>query len=92
MEITFDRVKRETTLRDRGLDFADAAKVFAGLHTVRQDTRFDYPEPRLVSAGWLEGRMVVPVWTETASGRRIISMRHCHAKEEKRWRTILCRP
>ena len=30
MDITFDSNKRETTLRERGLDFADAGKVFAG--------------------------------------------------------------
>ena len=29
MEITFDPAKRDLTLKNRGLDFADAAKVFA---------------------------------------------------------------
>jgi uncharacterized protein len=30
MKITFDPAKRAITLSDRGLDFADAAEVFAG--------------------------------------------------------------
>jgi len=30
MKITFDPAKRESTLRDRSLDFADAAEVSAG--------------------------------------------------------------
>ncbi len=30
MKITFDPAKRASTLRDRSLDFADAAEVFAG--------------------------------------------------------------
>jgi len=30
MKITFDPVKRASTLRDRNLDFADAVEVFAG--------------------------------------------------------------
>jgi uncharacterized DUF497 family protein len=30
MKITFDPVKRASTLRDRSLDFADAAEIFAG--------------------------------------------------------------
>jgi uncharacterized DUF497 family protein len=89
MEITFDPVKRQTALRERGLDFADAAEVFSGRHTVMRADRDAYPEPRFISAGWLANRMVVLVWTPTASGRRIISMRHRHAKEERRWREIL---
>lgn len=80
MKITYDSAKRATTLRERGLDFEDAAEVFAGEHTV---------EPRFISAGYLRGRMVVLVWTPTENGRRIISMRYCHAKEEKRWREDL---
>ncbi|MCL2430466.1 MAG: BrnT family toxin, partial [Alphaproteobacteria bacterium] len=30
MRITYDRAKRATTLKERGLDFADAKLVFAG--------------------------------------------------------------
>jgi uncharacterized protein len=30
MKITFDPAKRASTLKDRSLDFADAAEVFAG--------------------------------------------------------------
>jgi len=89
INITFDPVKRQSTLRERGLDFADAAEVFAKRHTVAEDTRFPYPEPRFISAGWLRDRMVVLVWTPTPGGRRVISMRYCLAKEEERWRAAL---
>jgi uncharacterized DUF497 family protein len=63
VKITFDKAKRERTLRQRGLDFADAAEVFKGLHTLLADDRFDYGETRYISAGHLRGRMVVIVWT-----------------------------
>jgi len=63
VKVTFDKAKRERTLRQRGLDFADAAEVFEGLHTVLADDRFDYCEPRYISAGHVRGRMVVIVWT-----------------------------
>lgn len=53
MRITFDPAKRAATLEHRGLDFADAAEVFAGLHTVAPDDRRDYGEPRFISAGYL---------------------------------------
>ena len=86
MKITFDQAKRAATLKHRGLDFADAAEVFAGDFVVIPDDRRHYGELRLISAGFLRGRMVVMVWTPRGDTRHIISMRHCHGKEEKVWR------
>jgi uncharacterized DUF497 family protein len=86
VKITFDPTKRDATLVVRGLDFADAAEIFAGLHTVAPDDRRDYGEPRFISAAYLRRRMVVIVWTPRDDARHIISMRYCHAKEEKIWR------
>ena len=39
MRITFDRVKRDKTLAERGLDFADAELVFAGVTLEVEDLR-----------------------------------------------------
>jgi uncharacterized protein len=90
MKMTFDPAKREWTLAHRGLDFAvDAERVFSGDTVTMVDHRFDYGEVRRISAGFLESRMVVIVWTERGASRHIISMRYCHDKEEKRWRKIL---
>ena len=89
MRITFEPVKREWTRKARDLDFAEAAEVFAGPHTILADDRFDYGEPRYISAGYLRGRMVVIVWTPRDDARHIISMRHCHEKEARRWRKYL---
>jgi uncharacterized DUF497 family protein len=86
VKITFDPAKRERTLRDRGLDFADAATVFAGHVFSRPDDRRDYGEPRTVTAGYFRNRMVVIVWTPRGEARHIISMRYCHADEEENWR------
>ena len=86
MKISYDPAKRAKTLEERGLDFADAAEVFAGRFTVATDDRHDYGEDRFISAGYLRGRMVVIVWTLRDDTRHIISMRYCHAKEEKAWR------
>ena len=85
MKISFDPAKREWTLRERGLDFADAARIFAGRYSVVADDRRDYGEPRFISAGFLDDRMVVMVWTPRGESRHIISMRHCHGKEKERW-------
>jgi len=41
MAITYDAAKRDSTLRERGLDFEDAEAVFAGRIYQRQDDRRD---------------------------------------------------
>jgi uncharacterized protein len=85
-KITFDPSKRDVTLKQRALDFAWAGEVFAGLTATTIDDRFDYGETRFITAGHLDGRLVVMVWTQRGEARHVISMRHCHAKEEKIWR------
>lgn len=83
MRIEFDPAKRDRTLAERGLDFADAVEVFAGASETAQDVRFAYPEPRFVTKGWLRERLVVVVWTPVAGGRRIISMRKANDREKR---------
>ena len=89
MRITCDPAKRLQTLQERGLDMRRAGEVFAGLHLTRVDDRFEYGESRYVTAGWLDSRLVVFVWTPRGSARRIISMRYCHEREAKRLRPHL---
>lgn len=85
VDISFDPVKRAKTLDERGLDFADAGLVFAGKTVTVQDLRRDYGEDRHITGGYLHDRPVVLVWTPRGNARHIISMRHAHAREEKRW-------
>ncbi len=82
MTNSWDEIKRQATLNDRGLDFADAEKVFAGRFLTLPDERYNYNEPRFITAGWLRGRFVMLAWTPRDGGRRIISMRYGHADEE----------
>jgi uncharacterized DUF497 family protein len=60
--------------------------VFAGDHFTAPDDRRDYGEVRYITAGWLDGRFVVLVWTLRDNSRRIISMRPGHADEEAWYR------
>jgi uncharacterized DUF497 family protein len=85
MAITFDPAKRDKTLAERGLDFADATTVFAGRVLQFEDNRQDYGEVRLVSVGELAGRMIVVVWTPRGADRHIISMRKANDREQKRY-------
>ena len=84
MRITFDPGKRRSTLRQRGLDFVDAAEVFAGQTLTIPDLRKDYGEDRYRTYGYLRGRMVVLAWTPRGNDRHVISMRKANAKEQKR--------
>jgi uncharacterized DUF497 family protein len=85
VDISFDLGKRADTLKHRGLDLADAGIVFAGRTVTVQDERRAYGEDRFITAGHLNGRCVVLVWTPRGEARRIISMRYAHADEETRW-------
>jgi uncharacterized DUF497 family protein len=86
MRITFDRAKREQTLREREIDFRDARRVFAGRTLDVEDRRHDYGETRMQTIGYLAGRMMMVVWTPRGKAtRRIISMRKCNAKEQRRY-------
>ena len=72
MKIESNPDKRAETLRERGLDFARTGEVFAGHHFTAPDLREDYAEDRFITAGLLDERMVVVVWTPRGAARRII--------------------
>jgi len=86
MEIEFDPVKREATLRERGLDFLDVPNVLAGRTYSQVDDRQDYGEERWITYGTLDGRPVVIVHADRDGVLRVISMRHAHRKEIERVR------
>jgi uncharacterized DUF497 family protein len=89
MRLTFDPVKRDKTLLDRGLDFLDAAVVFSGLTVDVEDTRKNYGERRFICYGMLSGRMVVVGYTPRGAGRHIFSMRKANEREQSRIAPLL---
>ena len=86
MRITCNQAKREQTLLERGLDLLRAKEIFAGPHFTRPDARHDYGEPRFITVGWLDGRLVVFALTPRGVARRVFHMRHCHEREAKKVR------
>ena len=89
MGVVFDEAKRQITLAQRGLDFADAEAIFAGPAFTIPDLRKDYAEERFITYGLLNGRQVVVVWTWRGADRRIISMRKANDREQARFRQRL---
>jgi uncharacterized DUF497 family protein len=82
--ITYDPAKRAKTFKDRGLDFEDAAVVFAGVTLEMTDTRKNYGEARMICYGHLAGRLVVVGYTPRGDDQHIFSMRKANACEKKR--------
>ena len=86
MRIEFDEIKRAVTLESRGLDMARAVEVFTGATLTVEDDRRDYGEDRYITVGFLEGSMVVLVWTPRNDAYRIISMRRANERERQLYR------
>ena len=85
MLLEFDPDKRDRTLAERSIDFARASEVFAGRYFTAEDVREDYSEPRYITVGMLDDRMVVMVWTPRGETRRIISMRKANEPKNLSW-------
>ena len=81
MLIEFGAAKHAATLSARGLDMARAGEVFAGATLTVEDDRRDYGEDRFITIGFLDGAMVVLVWTPRDGAQRIISMRKANERE-----------
>ncbi|MBI5659669.1 MAG: BrnT family toxin [Nitrosomonadales bacterium] len=89
MLITFDPTKRDKALSERGLDFDDAALIFAGVTLEVEDTRKDYGETRVICYGLLEGRMIVVGYTPRGADRHVFSMRKANEREQNRIAPLL---
>jgi uncharacterized DUF497 family protein len=89
IRITFDKTKRQKTLSERGLDFADAIVVFAGVTLEVEDQRRDYGETRIICYGLLQDRMVVVGYTPRSAVRHVFSMRKANEREQARIAPLL---
>jgi len=89
MRIAFDLVKRAKTLTERGLDFADAALIFAGVTIEIEDTWKNYGEKRVICYGLLAGRVVVVGYTPRGADRHVFSMRTANEREKARIAPLL---
>ncbi len=85
MKITFDSVKHNKTLDERGLDFMDTALVFEGQVYEFEDIRQDYGEKRIIAVGDLFGRMVVIGYVQRGETKHVFSMRKANEREKKRY-------
>ena len=87
--ITYDAKKQADTLERRGLDFADAERVFEGPTFEVEDIRRNYGEMRIICFGMLLDRMVVVGYTPRGADRHVFSMRKANDREQTRISPLL---
>ncbi len=79
----WDEEKSARCYEERGFDFDHAARLFDSDFIEWEDNRRDWGEPRFVSVGEIEGRVLTVVWTPRGSLRRIISARPASRSERE---------
>ncbi|MGC8519277.1 MAG: BrnT family toxin [Steroidobacteraceae bacterium] len=81
MEISFDPTKSRRNAELRGLPFERAADFDLEHALVVVDDRRDYGERRYRALGMLGDKLHALVFTETARGIRVISLRRASKRE-----------
>ena len=85
MKIEWDIEKRNRTLEERGIDFADVEFLDWTTALTLEATRDEYGERRFVTIGLIRNRLHVLVWTPRVNTVRIISLRKANKREIKRY-------
>lgn len=85
MDITFDPAKNALNIAARGLSFEGVANFDFETALIWVDDRRTYPEVRYSALGLVAGRVHAVVFTETATGIRVISFRKANNREVKRY-------
>ena len=84
----WDRAKSAKNLRERGFDFAYAARIFAGPTLEADDPRRCQGEHRIRAIGRVDDHILFVVYTWRDAVRRIISARLANRKERNAYRAI----
>ncbi len=89
MNFEWDDNKNKENIIKHGIDFNDAIEVFSSPRLEYLDTRFDYNEPRYITIGFCNNRIVLVAYSDVDGTIRIISARRANAKEKKKFENKL---
>ncbi len=81
----WDSDKEAKNIRERGIDFATASRIWGGPVLEKIDDRRDYGEVRVLAFGQVVGRLMAVVYTWRGTNRRIISARKANRREQERF-------
>jgi uncharacterized DUF497 family protein len=73
MQFEWHEEKAESNLEKHGVDFIDAAQIFAGFVLSAPDDRADYGEERFRAIGCHDGQTYIVIYTWREEYMRIIS-------------------
>ncbi len=87
MEFDWNEKKNQTNIRDHGVSFEKAKRIFEGDVLTTIDDRFHYGELREISIGLVDGILLLTVaHIDTEIGEiRLISARKATKKERERY-------
>jgi uncharacterized DUF497 family protein len=85
VKISFDPVKNEKNIRERGLSFERAAEFDFEGATFLVDDRREYGELRYIAIGYLDRRLHILCFVSTTTGIRVVSFRKANAREATRY-------
>jgi uncharacterized DUF497 family protein len=86
IELEWDEVKRQKTLKERGLDFMLARYVLADPNLVRRiDDRRNYKEIRYIAYGMVHDQVFKLCYTMRGAIYRVISLHKIHKKEQEKY-------
>ncbi len=83
--IAWDEPKRQTNIREHGMDFIGCDAVFDGPVVAWDDTREAYGELRINLLGFLDGVVVHLTYTERGNDLHIISLRKAEKHEIRKF-------
>ena len=84
MNFEWNESKRKANLKKHGVDFVAACQLWGAPMLIKEDTRQDYRESRLLGMGLLGKRVMLVVFTERKPDTiRIISFRKANQREVK---------
>ena len=87
----WDEDKRQRTLLDRSVDFADMAFFDWDAALTGTDIRRDHGEMRFSSIGFIKERLHVCIWCWLGDAIRVISLRKANQDEQERYRKVIYR-
>jgi len=85
MSISFDPVKNQRNIDQRGLGFDQVSDLDWDSAWIFEDVRNEYNEIRYVAYSFLNERLHFVCFTETNDGIRVISFRKANSREVKRY-------
>ncbi len=93
LEFEWDEDKAATNLAKHGVDFVDAARIFAGYTLESVDHREDYGEVRMIAIGMHAEQAYVVVFTERNGRIRLISAWKAGRNDRRKYQeSVAARP